>query len=104
IHSNTLGPGKGGIRFHPGVSLSETAGLAMLMAMKCSLVDLPLGGAEGGIRVNAEELSRQEAQALTRRYTMEIITMIGPEKDIPAPDIGTDAQTMAWLLDTYSIS
>lgn len=102
VHSNTLGPGKGGIRFHPGVNLSETAGLAMLMSMKCSLVDLPLGGAKGGIRVNAEDLSRQETQALIRRYTMEIITMIGPEKDIPAPDVGTDAQTMAWLLDTYS--
>ncbi len=101
-HNITLGPGKGGIRFHPHVNLSEVAGLAMLMTMKCSLVGLPLGGAKGGIRVNASDLSRQEAQALTRRYTMEISSLLGPEKDIPAPDIGTDAQNMAWVMDTYS--
>jgi glutamate dehydrogenase (NAD(P)+) len=95
MHSNTLGPGKGGIRFHHDVTLSETAALAMLMSLKCSLVDLPLGGAKGGIRVNAEDLSRPEHQALIRRYTMEIITAIGPEKDIPAPDVSTNDQSMA---------
>jgi glutamate dehydrogenase/leucine dehydrogenase len=101
-HNMTLGPGKGGIRFHPDVNLSETAGLAMLMTFKCSLVGLPLGGAKGGIRVDPGMLSRQEAQALTRRYTTEINMIIGPDRDIPAPDIGTDAQTMAWMMDTFS--
>jgi glutamate dehydrogenase (NAD(P)+) len=101
-HNMTLGPGKGGIRFHPDVNLSEVAGLAMLMTFKCSLVGLPLGGAKGGIRVDPTKLSRQEAQALTRRYTSEINMIIGPDKDIPAPDVGTDAQHMAWMMDTYS--
>jgi glutamate dehydrogenase (NAD(P)+) len=98
----TLGPGKGGIRFHPEVTLSETAGLAMLMTFKCSLVGLPLGGAKGGIRVDSNQLSRQEHQALMRRYTSEINMIIGPDKDIPAPDVGTDAQHMAWMMDTFS--
>lgn len=101
-HSLTMGPGKGGIRFHQDVNLSEVAGLAMLMTFKCALVGLPLGGAKGGVRVDATLLSRQEAQSLMRRYTMEIANIIGPEKDIPAPDVGTDAQAMAWLMDTYS--
>jgi glutamate dehydrogenase/leucine dehydrogenase len=101
-HNMTLGPGKGGIRYHPHVSLSETAALAMLMTFKCALVGLPLGGAKGGIKVDPSDLSRAELQALTRRYTTEISMIIGPDKDIPAPDIGTDAQTMAWLMDTYS--
>lgn len=101
-HSMTLGPGKGGIRFHPHVSLSETAALAMLMTFKNSLVGLPLGGAKGGIKVDPNDLSRAELQAMTRRYTTEISMIIGPDKDIPAPDIGTDGQTMAWLMDTYS--
>ncbi len=101
-HNMTLGPGKGGVRFHPEVNLSEVAGLAMLMTFKCSLVGLPLGGAKGGIRVDPTQLSRHEAQALTRRYTSEINMIIGPDKDIPAPDIGTDAQHMAWMMDTYS--
>lgn len=101
-HNMTLGPGKGGIRFHPHVSLSETAALAMLMSFKCALVGLPLGGAKGGIKVDPNDLSRAELQALTRRYTTEISMIIGPDKDIPAPDIGTDGQTMAWLMDTYS--
>lgn len=103
-HSTTLGPGKGGMRFHPEVSLSEVSALAMLMSMKCSLVGLPLGGAKGGIRVDPAQLSRPEHQALTRRFTMEIISMIGPEQDIPAPDIGTDSQHMAWMMDTYSMA
>ena len=103
-HSTTLGPGKGGIRFHPEVNLSEVSALAMLMTMKCSLVGLPLGGAKGGIRVDPSQLSRAEQQALTRRFTMEIISMIGPEQDIPAPDVGTDGQHMAWMMDTYSMA
>jgi glutamate dehydrogenase/leucine dehydrogenase len=101
-HNMTLGPGKGGIRFHPHVSLSETAALAMLMTFKCALVGLPLGGAKGGIKVDPRLLSRQELQALTRRYALEISQFVGPDKDIPAPDIGTDKQTMAWFMDTYS--
>ena len=101
-HNMTLGPGKGGIRFHPDVNLSEVAGLAMLMTFKCSLVGLPLGGAKGGIRVDPNHLSRQESQALMRRYTTEINMIIGPDKDIPAPDVGTDAQHMAWMMDTFS--
>jgi len=101
-HNTTLGPGKGGIRFHPEVNLAETAALAMNMTFKNSLVGLPLGGAKGGIRCDPTKLSRREKQALTRRYTSEIFTFIGPDKDIPAPDIGTDQQIMAWLMDTYS--
>ena len=101
-HNMTLGPGKGGIRYHPHVSLSETAALAMLMTFKCALVGLPLGGAKGGVKVDPNLLSRQELQSLTRRYTTEIAYFVGPDKDIPAPDIGTDGQTMAWFMDTYS--
>ena len=101
-HNMTLGPGKGGIRFHQDVNLSEVAGLAMLMTFKCSLVGLPLGGAKGGIRVDPRQLSRQESQALMRRYTTEINMIIGPDKDIPAPDVGTDSQHMAWMMDTFS--
>ncbi len=101
-HNMTLGPGKGGIRYHHHVSLSETAALAMLMTFKCALVGLPLGGAKGGIKVNPADLSRSELQALTRRYATEIAMIIGPDKDVPAPDIGTDSQTMAWFMDTYS--
>lgn len=101
-HNMTLGPGKGGIRFHPKVDLSETAALAMLMTFKCALVGLPLGGAKGGVCVDPTELSRQELQSLTRRYATEIKLIVGPTSDIPAPDIGTDGQTMAWFMDTYS--
>lgn len=101
-HNITCGPGKGGVRFHPTVNLSEVAALATLMTFKCSLVGLPLGGAKGGVRVDPTKISRQEAQAITRRYTMEILSIIGPEKDIPAPDMGTDSQNMAWMMDTYS--
>lgn len=101
-HNMTLGPGKGGIRYHQDVTLSEVAALAMLMTFKCSLVGLPLGGAKGGVRVDPRLLSRQEKQALTRRFTTEINMIIGPDKDIPAPDVGTDGQTMAWMMDTYS--
>lgn len=101
-HNMTLGPGKGGLRYHPDVDLSETTALAMLMTFKCALVGLPLGGAKGGIRVDPNQLSRQELQGLTRRFAMEIGPFVGPDKDIPAPDIGTDRQTMAWFMDTYS--
>ena len=101
-HNMTLGPGKGGIRYHPLVDLSETAALAMLMTFKCALVGLPLGGAKGGVRVDPNDLSRQELQALTRRFATEINMFVGPNVDIPAPDIGTDGQTMAWFMDTYS--
>jgi glutamate dehydrogenase (NAD(P)+) len=101
-HNMSLGPAKGGIRFHPDVSLSEVAGLAMLMTFKCSLMQLPLGGAKGGIRVDPNKLSKGELQRLTRRYTTEIFPLIGPEQDIPAPDVGTNAQVMAWIVDTYS--
>lgn len=101
-HNMTLGPGKGGIRYHQDVTLSEVAALATLMTMKCSLVGLPLGGAKGGVRVNPSLLSRAEKQALTRRYTTEISMIIGPDKDIPASDVGTDGQVMAWVMDTYS--
>jgi glutamate dehydrogenase (NAD(P)+) len=101
-HNMTLGPGKGGIRFHPDVDLSETTALAMLMTFKCALVGLPLGGAKGGVQVDPSKLSRQELQSLTRRYAMEIGPFVGPDKDIPAPDVGTDKQTMAWFMDTYS--
>jgi glutamate dehydrogenase (NAD(P)+) len=101
-HNTTLGPGKGGIRYHPEVNLAETSALALLMTLKNSLVRLPLGGAKGGIRCEPEKLSRREKQSLTRRYTSEVFMFIGPDKDIPAPDVGTDQQTMAWLMDTYS--
>ncbi len=101
-HNTTLGPGKGGIRYHPDVNLAETSALAMLMTLKNSLVRLPLGGAKGGIRCDPTKMSRREKQSLTRRYASEIFMFIGPDKDIPAPDIGTDQQTMAWVMDTYS--
>ncbi len=101
-HNMTIGPAKGGIRYHPKCDLSETAALAMLMTFKCALVGLPYGGAKGGVQVDPNDLSRQELQALTRRYCTEINMLVGPNIDIPAPDIGTDGQTMAWFMDTYS--
>ncbi len=101
-HNSALGPFKGGIRYHPGVNLGEVAALAMWMTWKCALVGLPFGGAKGGIRCDPGVLSRIELQRLTRRYTSEIFPMIGPDKDIPAPDIGTNEQIMAWMMDTYS--
>ncbi len=101
-YSSSLGPFKGGIRYHQDVNLSEVAGLAALMTFKTSLLNLPLGGAKGGVRVNPGELSRTEKQSLTRRFTTELGPFIGPHEDIPAPDMGTDGQTMAWMMDTYS--
>ncbi len=101
-YSATLGPYKGGIRFHQNVDLPEVVGLAALMTFKNSVLGLPLGGAKGGVAVDPTKLSRTEKQNLTRRYTSEIAPFIGPTKDIPAPDVGTDPQTMAWMMDTYS--
>ena len=101
-HLHTMGPTKGGIRYAPDVNFGEVAALAMLMTWKCAILELPFGGAKGGVRIDPTVLSRSEKQRLTRRYTMEIINFIGPEKDIPAPDMGTDEQVMAWLMDTYS--
>ncbi len=101
-YSQILGPYKGGIRYHHKVDLPEVAGLAALMTFKNSVLGLPLGGAKGGITVDPTKLSRAEKQSLTRRYASEISPFIGPNKDIPAPDVGTDAQTMAWFMDTYS--
>src|SRR5437667_3021230 len=101
-HDTALGPSKGGVRFHPEVNLGEVAALAMWMTWKCALVGLPYGGAKGGVRVAPERLSRAELERLTRRYTAEILPLIGPEIDIPAPDVGTNAQVMAWMMDTYS--
>jgi len=101
-HVLTMGPTKGGIRYHEDVNLGEVSALAMWMTWKCALMHLPFGGAKGGVRVDPRQMSRAELQRLTRRYTMEISSMIGPDKDIPAPDMGTNAQTMAWIMDTYS--
>ncbi len=103
-HDVTLGPAKGGIRFHPEVSLGEVSALATLMTWKCALMGLPYGGAKGGIRCLPWKLSLGEKERMTRRYTSEIITLIGPDKDIPAPDMYTNEQTMAWIMDTYSIN
>ena len=101
-HNDVLGPFKGGIRYHPEVSLGEVSALAMWMTWKCSLVGLPLGGAKGGVACDPAELSRNELQSMTRRYTAEILNFIGPEVDVPAPDMGTNEQVMAWIMDTYS--
>lgn len=101
-HNQMLGPFKGGIRYHQNVDLSEVGALAALMTFKNSLLGLPLGGAKGGVGVDPTKLSKNETEILTRRFTSEIAGFIGPDRDIPAPDVGTDAQTMAWMLDTYS--
>ncbi len=101
-HTLTMGPTKGGIRYHPEVNLGEVSALAMWMTWKCALMELPFGGAKGGVRIDPTKLSRSELQRLTRRYIMEIIEMIGPDRDIPAPDMGTNEQVMAWIMDTYS--
>jgi len=102
-HNLTLGPCKGGVRYHEEVSLGEVAALAMWMSWKCALMGLPYGGAKGGVAVRPWELSRRELENMTRRYTSEIAPFIGPDMDIPAPDMGTDEQVMAWMMDTYSI-
>jgi glutamate dehydrogenase (NAD(P)+) len=102
-HSSVLGPTKGGIRYDPHVTLGECAALAVWMTWKCSLLRLPYGGAKGGVRCNPRELSPAELQRLTRRYTSELMGVIGPQEDIPAPDMATNEQTMAWIMDTYSM-
>jgi glutamate dehydrogenase (NAD(P)+) len=101
-HNDVLGPFKGGIRYHPAVNLGEVSALAMWMTWKCSLVGLPLGGAKGGIACDPADLSRHELQSMTRRFTAEILNFIGPDVDVPAPDMGTNEQVMAWIMDTYS--
>jgi glutamate dehydrogenase (NAD(P)+) len=103
-YSTTRGPSKGGVRFHPDIDLNETVALAMLMTWKCALVNLPYGGAKGGVAVDPRGLSSRENERLTRRYTSEILPIIGPERDIPAPDVGTDEKNMAWMMDTYSVN
>jgi glutamate dehydrogenase (NAD(P)+) len=103
-HNIARGPSKGGIRYHPGVTLDEVKALAMWMTWKCALMGLPFGGAKGGVVCDPKRLSASELERMTRRYTSEIINDIGPERDIPAPDVGTDSRVMAWIFDTYSMN
>ncbi|MDQ8034258.1 glutamate dehydrogenase [Bordetella genomosp. 1] len=103
-HNTSRGPGKGGVRFHQDVTLSEVMALSAWMSIKNAAVNLPYGGAKGGIRVDPRNLSQSELERMTRRYTSEIGVIIGPSKDIPAPDVNTNAQTMAWMMDTYSMN
>jgi glutamate dehydrogenase (NAD(P)+) len=103
-HNLSRGPGKGGVRFHPDVTLEEVMALAAWMTVKCAAVNLPYGGAKGGIRVDPSKLSKKELERMTRRYTSEIGIIIGPQRDIPAPDVNTNAQVMAWMMDTYSMN
>jgi glutamate dehydrogenase (NAD(P)+) len=102
-HHLTLGPTKGGLRYHPDVALGEVAALAMWMSWKCALTGLPYGGAKGGITCDPSRMSQQEIERLTRRFTQEMIPFIGPQVDVMAPDLGTNEQTMAWIMDTYSV-
>lgn len=101
IHNRVFGPGKGGIRYHPDLTVEEVTSMAELMTWKCALVNLPFGGAKGGVICNPKELSSNELRHITRRYTSELFSIIGPSTDIPAPDMYTDEQTMAWIFDTY---
>ncbi len=103
-HDRGRGPGKGGIRYHPELDLDEIRALAMLMTWKCAVVNIPYGGSKGGVRCNPKEMSKPELERLTRRFTNEISILIGPESDIPAPDLYTNAQVMAWIMDTYSMN
>ncbi|GAB2971016.1 Glu/Leu/Phe/Val family dehydrogenase [Nocardioides montaniterrae] len=102
-HNFSRGPAKGGLRYSPDVTLDEVRALAMWMTWKCALLDVPYGGAKGGVRIDPRSHSQAELERVTRRYTSEISPLIGPERDIPAPDIGTDENTMAWMMDTYSV-
>jgi glutamate dehydrogenase (NAD(P)+) len=102
-HNFSRGPAKGGLRYSPDVTLDEVRALAMWMTWKCALLDVPYGGAKGGVRIDPRAHSQAELERVTRRYTSEISPLIGPERDIPAPDIGTDENTMAWMMDTYSV-
>ena len=103
-HNLSRGPGKGGVRYHPDVTLEEVMALSAWMTVKCAAVNLPFGGAKGGIRVDPKLLSNKELERMTRRYTSEIGLIIGPQKDIPAPDVNTNGQIMAWMMDTYSMN
>src|SRR5579884_1248550 len=103
-HSTVRGPAKGGIRYHPNVTLDEVRALATWMTWKCAVVNIPFGGAKGGVTCNPKEMSKNELERLTRRYTSAILPIIGPEIDIPAPDVYTNPQTMAWIMDTYSMT
>jgi len=103
-HNVSRGPGKGGLRYHHSVDIDEVRALAMWMTWKCGVVDLPYGGAKGGVTIDPRDFSTAELERVTRRYTSEIMPMIGPDTDIMAPDMGTDAQTMAWVMDTYSVN
>ncbi len=103
-HNLSRGPGKGGVRFHPDVTLEEVMALSAWMTVKCAALNLPFGGAKGGVRVDPSSLTKKELERLTRRYTSEIGLIIGPQQDIPAPDVGTNAQIMAWMMDTYSMN
>jgi glutamate dehydrogenase (NAD(P)+) len=103
LHSTVRGPGKGGIRFAPDVTLDEMRALATWMTWKCAVVNIPFGGAKGGVICDPKKLSRSELERITRRYTAELSDWLGPEKDVPAPDVGTNEQTMAWVMDTYSM-
>ncbi|MDR3644910.1 MAG: Glu/Leu/Phe/Val dehydrogenase [Clostridia bacterium] len=102
-HSSSRGPCKGGVRYHPNVNIDEVKALSAWMSLKCAVVNIPYGGAKGGIRVDPKELSRNELKRLTRRYTAMILPLIGPEKDIPAPDVNTNGEIMGWIMDTYSM-
>ncbi|HEY8504045.1 MAG TPA: Glu/Leu/Phe/Val dehydrogenase, partial [Gemmataceae bacterium] len=102
-HSLTSGPSKGGLRYHPSVDLGEVAALALWMSWKCGIMNLPLSGGKGGIAVDPSRLSLGEKERLTRRFTEEVLSIIGPRVDVMAPDLGTDEQTMAWIMDTYSM-
>jgi glutamate dehydrogenase (NAD(P)+) len=101
-HSTSRGPSKGGLRYHPDVDLNEVKALAMWMTWKCAIANLPYGGAKGGVVCDPLELSRAELERMTRRFASEILPLVGPDKDVPAPDVGTDEQVMAWIMDTYS--
>ncbi len=102
-HNTSRGPGKGGIRYHPSVTLNEVKALAMWMTWKCAVVGIPYGGAKGGVICDPKQMTAQQLETLTRRYTTEISLLIGPDRDIPAPDVNTNAQTMAWIMDTFSM-
>ena len=102
-HNLGRGPAKGGLRYHQNVSLDEVKALAMWMTWKCAVVGIPYGGGKGGVIVDPKKLSQKELEGLTRRFTTEIEVLIGPERDIPAPDVNTNAQVMAWIMDTYSM-
>src|SRR4051812_25493641 len=103
-HNLSRGPAMGGIRYHPSTDIDEVRALAMWMTWKCALIGIPYGGAKGGVTIDPRLYSSAELERVTRRYASEILPIVGPERDIPAPDVGTDEQTMAWFMDTYSVN